>query len=92
MKTHIHLGDKRCIALLSIFATLCSVYALALAYRLSATAELLRAAVIRSTDVTWQVGDMGITRSDLRSYQLPRNRRILQRQQMKVQHTAAPTR
>lgn len=90
MKTHTKLSDTRCIALLSIFATLTTVYALALACRLSAVTSALNASVVSSTEVSAMVGDYGVRREDLKDSQHPRNRRILLRQQRVRKTSAAP--
>ena len=69
MNTHTSSGgSRRLVALISLYASLCSMFALQLAVR-TTSADLT--ASVSSTEVSALVGDHGITQSDLRSFQDP---------------------
>ena len=67
MNTHTSTGgNRRLVALISLYASLCSVFALQLAIR-TTSSDL--AASVSSTQVSALVGEHGIGMEDLRSFQ-----------------------
>ena len=67
MHTHTHSGHRR-LALLSLYASLCSVFALQLAYQWYDNAAPLTAS---ATEVSALPGDRNLTIGDLHSQQMP---------------------
>ena len=69
MNTHTSIGgNRRLVALISLYASLCSVFALQLSIR-TTSADLT--ASVSATEVSALVGDHGIRMEDLRSFQDP---------------------
>ena len=90
MKTHCSCGGKRRLALITLYASLCSVLALQLVVQTTGTTSL---SADTSTEVSALPGEHGTTVDDLRAYQTPQAIRARARMKANAQRAilhAAP--
>lgn len=90
MQTHCSCGGKRRLALITLYASLCSVFALQLAVSATGGVPPLDAS---ATTMSALPGDRNLTVEDLRSYQAPSVARAKSRAKARTEQLmhAAPT-